>query len=268
MSQYSFGAGILYAKQLQDASGNTIALPTPVKFGALQDVSLDISWDTKMLHGSNQFPLAVGRGKGKISGKAKFAQLNGAALNSVIFGQTLTAGQRGVNNDTSAGTLIPATPFTLTGVTTAPSAIQFLIPSNGVFEKDLGVRNAVTGIPLTRVASAPIAGQYSVNETTGAYLFASADNVSGVRVQIDFSYTFTGSGGKSIVSNLPMGYAPSFSIDLSQNFGGKVATLSLFSCLGSKLTLATKLDDFFVPEFAFEAFADASGNVFQYSLSE
>ena len=32
--------------------------------------------------------------------------------------------------------------------------------------------------------------------------------------------------------------------------------------------MATKLDDFLIPEFGFDAFADATGNVLTYGLSE
>lgn len=270
MSQYVFGSGILWGKQLTDASGNAIANPTPVKFGALSDVSIDISFDTKMLYGQNQFPLAVGRGKGKVSGKAKAAQINGNLLNSIVFGQTLVTGLNADNMDISSGLAVPATPFTVTGATTVATATSFQIPNTGTYVADLGVTNYATGIPLTRVASAPAAGQYSVNETTGAYLFASADNVSGVKVLINYRYTsaVSGIGYKSTVVNLPMGYAPTFSASFSAPYNGKIMTLDLPMCISSKLTIATKLDDFTLPEFAWESFADASGNVFSYSLSE
>lgn len=269
MSQFAFGSGILWGRQLQDANGNALVNPTPVKFGILQDVSLDVSFDTKMLYGSAQFPVAVGRGKGKVSGKAKAAQINGALLNSIVFGQTLNlTSQRANYNDTSAGIAIPATPFTITGGATA-SATAFAIPNSGTFAKDLGVRNAATGLAMVRVTSAPTAGQYTVNEATGAYVFSSADQVAGVKVQIDYQYTFTPTtGNSSNVLNLTMGYAPSFAIDLSFNYNGKLGTIGLQNCVASKLSLASKQDDFLVPEFDFEAFADASGNVMTHSWSE
>ena len=63
MTQNVFGAGVLWATPTTDAYGNTIANPTPVQFGIAQEVSVDVSFDTKMLYGQNQFPVAVGRGK-------------------------------------------------------------------------------------------------------------------------------------------------------------------------------------------------------------
>jgi hypothetical protein len=53
---FGFGAGALWGTPLTDYAGNAIANPTPILFGTLQDVSMDISFDVKELHGENQFP--------------------------------------------------------------------------------------------------------------------------------------------------------------------------------------------------------------------
>ena len=256
--QNIFGSGILWGRQLTDATGAAVSNPTPVKFGVLQEVSLDVSWDTKTLHGQNQFPVAVGRGKGKISGKAKAAQITGRLMNAIVFGQTLTAGAQIIDyNDTSTGTAIPSTPYE---ITIAPA-------SSGTFTKDLGVRIASSGLRMVRVASAPATGQYAVNETTGVYTFAAADTT--VKVLIDYQYTASISGAnKSTISSLPMGYAPTFSIDLYAPFNGKHMIITLHSCIASKMAMATKLDDFVVPEFDFEAFSNSADEIMTYSLSE
>jgi hypothetical protein len=251
MAQYVFGAGTIFARQLTDASGNAIVNPTPVKLGVMQEVSIDASFDVKPLYGQNQFPVAMGRGKGKLTGKAKVAQINGGLLNGIIFGQTLATGLVAVFNTTSPSTVAA-------NVTITP-------PGTGVFQKDLGVIDA-SAIAYTRVASAPTTGQYSVNEATGAYTFAAAD--VGKQVLINYSYTATTGGNKSSVANLPMGYAPTFSLDLALNYNGKNGAIQLGNCTSDKLTIATKLDDFTVPEFSFQAFADASGNVMTYSFTE
>lgn len=252
---YLFGAGLLFVTPQNDSSGAVIANPTPILVGTMQDASVDISFENKSLYGQNQFPVASGRGKGKISGKAKFAQIFGAMFNSVVFGQTLSSGLIGVDYATSSQ-VIPGTPFTIT-----------VTPSNsGTFTRDLGVINATTGLPYTRVASAPTTGQYTVSGA-GVYLFATAD--AGKSVFINYEYTATVTGAvKSTVMNLPMGYSPSFQADLYMPYQGKQMKLRLFSCTGSKLSLATKQDDFMVPDFDFEAYALPSGQVFEYSLSE
>jgi hypothetical protein len=251
--QALFGAGVLWGTPLTDATGAAIANPSPILFGALQEVSLDISFDTKTLHGSNQFPLAIGRGKGKVSGKAKAADIKGNLFNSIFFGQTIAAGIVGDVYDTT-GSVIPATPFTIT-----PTP-----PSSGTWSQDLGVRDS-NGLPMTRVSSAPTAGQYSVS--AGIYTFAAAD--TGKTVFISYQYTATStSAKKSTVQNLPMGYAPTFRVDLFMPYQGKQLIITLNNCISTKLSLPTKLDDFTMPEFDFEAFADGSGNVLTYGTTE
>src|SRR5215468_3795175 len=142
---FQFGSGTLWGLP---NGGNTAANPTPTKFGTLQDVSLDISADVKQLYGQKQFPEAVARGKCKITGKSKFAAINGKMFNDLFFGQTVQVGMKKVALDENIN------PITAGSITVANSA-QFI--------QDWGVRYAATGIPLTKVASAPTVGQYSVS---------------------------------------------------------------------------------------------------------
>jgi hypothetical protein len=69
--QVHFGSGALFGTPLQDAFGTAVASPTLIKFGVMQDITLDISFDLKELYGQNQFPIAIGRGKGKITGQGE-----------------------------------------------------------------------------------------------------------------------------------------------------------------------------------------------------
>jgi hypothetical protein len=262
MAQYIFGSGILWGTPTADATGAAIVNPTPVEFGTLQDISLDVSFDTKLLYGNLQFPVAVGRGKGKVSGKAKFAQLNGSTINSLFFGQTMTNGIINDIKDTT-GMLIPATPFTITASSTT-TLTSFAIPDSGTWSADLGISDT-NGVPFTRVASAPVTGQYTV--TAGVYVFAAAD--AGKTVFIDYQYTATSTTAvKSTIMNLPMGYAPSFKVDLAMPYAGKRLIFSLPNAISSKLTLATKQDDFMIPEFDFDAFASSSGQIMTYALTD
>lgn len=251
--QNVFGSGVLWGTPLQDAAGASISNPTPVQFGVLQDVGVDVSFDVKKLHGQNQFPVAIGRGKGNISLKAKFAKVNGMLLNSLLFGLTLSSGMTQAHYDVT-GSVIPTTPFQ---VTVAP-------PSSGTWSRDLGVRSSA-GVPLTRVAAGPTTGQYSV--AAGVYTFAAAD--VGLTVFIDYIYTSNLAGSKqSTVTNQPMGSLPTFRCDLQNIYKGKVLTLSFLQCSAAKFGLATKQDDFAIPEVDIEAFADDNGQVFTYSLFE
>lgn len=251
--QLGFGSGILVGTALTDAAGATLAAATPIQFGVLQDCMVDFSFDVKELFGQYQFPVAVGRGKGKITGKAKLAQLNGLTLNSLIFGQTMTAGILAEVVATT-GVAIPTTPFQITVVP----------PSSGTYAIDLGVLDP-NGLPMTKVASAPAVGQYS--QAGAVYTFAAAD--VGKLVRISYQYTATSTTSRRMtVANVLMGQAPTFRADLMIPFNGQQFVLTLPSCTSSKFSMATKQDDFTIPEFDFSAFADASGNVAYIGLSE
>jgi len=251
--QVTFGSGLMFAVPFLDGTGATITTPTPVQFGVLQDVSVDVQFENKMLHGQNQFPVANGRGKGKVGGKAKFAKINGALYNSLFFGQTLTKAIFAVQSD-FAGTLIPTTPYT---ITPAP-------PFSGTWTADLGVLDA-NGNTMTRVASAPATGQYSV--AAGVYTFAAAD--TGLKVYITFEYTAVSTTANRIdVINLPMGYSPEFKLYLSNPYKSKINTMKLYSVVSTKLSVGGKNDDFTVPEMDFEGMADSAGNVLTWGTSE
>lgn len=251
--QQHFGAGVLIGTPLYDAYGNAIANPSPIQFGTLQECSIDISADTKELYGQYQYPVFVGRGKAKIQGKAKFAQINGEIFNSLFFGQTLNKSIQSDYIDTT-GQTIPATPFTITPA----------VPGSGTWAYDLGVKNS-NGLPMTRVASSPTTGQYSV--AAGVYTFAAAD--TGLQVFISYSYTATStSANQSTVQNVLMGQAPSFQADFYTTLQGKSMIFRLYNCMATKLTIATKLDDFTIPEFDFAAFANSAGKAFDWATTE
>ena len=247
LDTYSFGTGSLWTTQLTDYTGAAIALPTPILIGTLQDVSTDFSWDSKPLHGQNMGAVAMGRGKLKITGKAKFARLDGTLIQSVVTGQPITSAVAGVVYDTT-GTAIPTTPFTITPT----------VPSSGTWSRALAVRDGL-GNPYTQVASGPTTGQFSV--AAGVYTFATAD--SGKTVFIDYVYTATSTTAKkALVVNAPMGAAPTFKVDLFNPRSGM--TLALYAAMVTKFSLAPKQDDWQMSEVDFEAFSDANGNLFQF----
>jgi hypothetical protein len=51
-------------------------------------------------------------------------------------------------------------------------------------------------------------------------------------------------------------------------FDGKESVIILYSAVIGKLLLASKLDDYTIPEIDFEAFADASGKVMDIFAAE
>jgi hypothetical protein len=247
MSQFAFGTGSLWGTQTMDAAGNAIANLTPLKFGEVQDVTIDVSRDIKLLHGNLMMPVAVGGGKMKIDVKAKFARISGRLFSDLYFGQGFTGGTlTGVLNDTT-GSVIPSTPYTVTVVP----------PSSGTWVRDLGVVDS-NGLAYTRVASAPTTGQYSV--AAGVYTFAAADTTK--QVFISYTYTATSTNAKVLsLTNLPMGYLPTFGMDLAVQFNGKQMNWRFPNCAAGKLSFDPKQDDFTQADLDINVFADAAGNI-------
>ena len=245
MRQFNFGAGQMYGI---DSNG------APLRFGALQDVSVDFSADIKMLHGQESFALAVGRGKAKIECKAAFAEINLKAYSSLYFNQAVTTGhtKQAVNEP---GAIPGSTAYTIT------------VANGAAFKRDLGVVNVLTGAPFVQVGAlaTPSTGEYKVDPATGIYTFAAGD--AGKAVLISYLYNVTGSGQTMAINNTLMGAAPVFGVVLTQQFQGKSYLLELYANVSDKLTSPFKQDDFSVPELTFSAQDNGSGQVGYISVS-
>jgi hypothetical protein len=323
--QLGFGSGILVGTPTIDVNGAAVTNPTPTEFGLLQDCSVDFDFDLKQLFGSYQYPVAIGRGKGKITGKAKFAQINGLMLNNLVFGASYASLLIGEVKDFTGSTIPAGTPYYLN-----PTP-----PNSGTWILDQGVTYA-GGRSLIRVASAPAVGQYAlVGPVTGAtasfatnvmtvtvagstsfavgqvitsvgvaagtyitslgtgtggtgtynlstspgtitaqavsasvvYTFAAAD--AGRLVYLSYQYSAASTVAKRItIPNSLMGAAPQFRADLFIPYQGQNFVLTLGACVADKLSFASKLDDFTVPEFDFMAFADSLNNIAYLSVAE
>jgi hypothetical protein len=235
MAIRSFGSGLIVATGLT-------ANATPIQLGTLQDISLDISRTLKELYGQGQFPVAVGAAQQKITGKAKFAQVNGRLYNDLFFGGTMAAGQvQSVYQE--AGTIPATTTYTVT------------VTGSATWVEDQGVLYSLTGLPFQRVASAPTVGQYSV--AAGVYTFAAADASAPVLI----SYTkSSASTGQTITTGNPLqGVQPVFSVIVTRQYNGQQESFKLWSCIASKLSIPTKSADWGITELDFTAFADSAG---------
>lgn len=246
---YSFGSGVLFGTRTDSANA------TPVNFGLVQEVTIDETATIKELTGQFQRPVAIARGSIKTTGKAKVARISGIAFGSLFYGVTPVAVQI-ATLFAEGPTAIPTTPFTIT------------VANAATFVDDAGVINSVTGLPLALVASGPVAGQYSVNLSTGVYTFSSSDNVSGVKVLISYTYNIAAAGQKIAVANQLLGPTPTFKAKFYTTFQSQAISLQLNNCTSNKLSFQTKLEDFIMPEFDFSCFADASGNVMTWSFAE
>jgi hypothetical protein len=242
---FSFGSGVLLGMRTD------IANATPVNFGLVQEVQLDLQFTAKELYGQYQFPVAIARGQGKATGKAKMAQVSGLAFNNLFFGGTLGAGQL-------------ATSYGEAGTVPSSSAYTVTVANSSAWQDDYGVVYAATGLPLTKAASSPSAGQYSV--AAGVYTFNASD--AGKAVLVSYTYTVSGTGQELTLANPLMGTTLTFQAQLYTSFQGKPCNVKLFNCVSSKLSFATKLEDFTIPELDFDIFANAAGNVLQWSFAE
>lgn len=244
--QYGFGSGVMYGR-IQGTSA-----PTPVRLGGLQGVTLDINFSIKELFGQYQFPIALGRGTGKINGKADYAQINAQAWNDLFFGLS--------NPATGSIVTEVAGAYTVTS-----NAVN--VTNNGTkFVQDMGVVLASDGTVFTRVANTPIGYQYTCNESNGQYAFNSSQN--NAAVLISYTWNDTANGKKISITNQLLGNAPTFSAVFTETFNGKKLTFVLNSCMSSKLSLATKLEDFLIPSFDFQAFADSGNAIGSISVDE
>lgn len=243
----NFGSGKLIATPTNLADGTAIANPTPVLLGVLQEVSVDMSVDIKTLYGANMYPVAVAQGKGKIEVKAKYAEISAGVLGSLFFGEQSSAGIKDAVLDFAAA--IPSgSPYT---ITVAP-------PSSGTFVADLGVFDGVTGVQYKRVAATPATGEYTVTGA-GVYTFASAD--ASKTVSLNYEYSATTGGQVYQINNRIMGYTPSFSLLLKGSYDGKELIAKFYRSVSGKLNLPWKNEDFAVPDFEAQCFANGANQV-------
>jgi hypothetical protein len=247
--QLGFGSGAVWGERT-DVTGSGIG---PRQFGVLQDIQIDFDWTDKELYGQLQFPVAIARGQGKITGKAKFAQILGLLYSDIFFGMTPATGQFAVSQLEAAS--VPAvTPYAVT------------VANAASYNDDLGVVYAASGKRFNRVSTPSAAGQYSVNFATGVYTFSSAD--AAAALLISYTYNVTTSGSKLTITNQIMGTTPTFKATFYSTYSGNGTALRLNACTANKLSLPTKVDTWTISELDFNAFADASGTIGYLSTVE
>src|ERR1700735_497823 len=246
--EFGFGSGILTG--VRTDTGVT-GQQTPERFGALQDVSISFQGDIKTLFATQQFPIDSARGKTKIMGKAKMAEIKAAMYNALFFGQTQTTGQ--LKYSYNEGATLSGT--TLSPVYTVANASLTPLGDQGVFYQSNGQQ-------LTASNSPNPTGLYSFNASTGVYSFTTFDNSQKMFV----NYTYQATTGQQIAIGNPfMGTTPTFQCTLFQQFEGNQVVLQLFACITASLSFPTRIDDYVIQDMDFEAFANAAGNVGTWS---
>ena len=247
--QLAFGSGALWGERT-DVTGSGIG---PRQFGVLQDITIDFDWTTKELYGQYQFPQAIARGQGKITGKAKFAQILGLLYSDIFFGALPATGQFAIAQS-EAATVLATAPYSVT------------VANASAYNDDLGIAYAATGKRFNRVTTPATSGQYSVDFATGVYTFSSAD--AGAALLISYTYSLTTSGNKLMLTNQPTGTTPTFKATFYTTYAGNGTALRLNACTAQKLSLPTKVDDWTIYDLDFTAFADAGGTIGYLSTVE
>ncbi len=244
--QYGFGSGTLTGVR------SDIANSTPAIFGVVQDAEINFDFSLKELIGQYQAPVAIARAALKSTLKVKSARIYSKIYNDLFFGQTAVAG--GVLSAINeAGTVpAPSGPYTIT------------VTGSANFVADQGVFYAATGVQLSRVASGPATGQYSV--TAGVYTFASGD--ASTAMLLNYTYTTSTGATKLVIANQLQGAGPSFQVNLAETYQSKVCNIQLNYCVASKLSFPFKNQDFTINDWEAMAGADAAGNVGIITVTE
>jgi hypothetical protein len=248
--QLLFGIGALWG-QRTDIPG-----VGPDQFAILQENSIDFTFEVKELYSQLGYPVDIARGKGKVTGKAKLARVFAALYADLFFGEVITTGESRVAEN-EVRTL---------------STSSMTVANASTFVSDLGVYYNTTGaLRFTMVTGAPtVPGTYAVN-TSGTYTFATGD-VSPSSV-ISVSYIYTDTQGKTVtINNQFMGYTPTFigTFYHQRNTLGTSGqlTLRLNQCVSSHLTFPSRIDDYAIPDFDWQAFAAGNNVVGTISTTE
>ena len=246
--QLIFGIGALWGTR-SDVTG-----VGPDQFAVLQDNSVDFSFEVKELYSQLGYPIDIARGKGKITGKAKVARIFAALYADIFFGETVTAGEDNVSENEVHSLSTATLTVTYSTAFVADLGVYYNTNANKRF-------SFVTGTP-----SAP--GQYSTG-TDGVYTFFTGDIGQSVAV----SYVYTDANGKTItINNNFMGYTPTFVGTFYQSRSTKGSTgqltLRLNECVSSHLTIPSRIDDYAIQDFDFQAFSSGNNVVGTLSTTE
>jgi hypothetical protein len=248
--QLVFGIGALWGTR-SDVTGIG-----PDQFAILQDNAIDFSFELKELYSQQQFPVDIARGKGKISGKSKFARILGSLYADLFFGTTIASGEDNVA-EYEIHTLV-------TNLFTVAFATGYLA--------DLGINyNTQSNLRFTSETGAPTAvRQYNAGAIgVGIYTCFSGD----IGATITVSYLYTDANGLTFtISNNFMGYTPTFvgTFYTQRNTLSSTGqlTLRLNECVSSHFTIPNRIDDYAIPDFDFMAFAPGTGIIGTMSTSE
>ena len=248
---FVFGSGVLIGTQLN------VPTSTPINFGLVQKVSVNTSVGVKELYGQYAFPVAVGSGTRKVQWQGLF----GAVQRPGPWSPVLQSGPDFGLDDISV--LLRCTAF-------RPRArIPSRSPTPLISSPTKASSMRRLGLPLLNVATLTAAAQYTFNASTGVYTFYLADAGAGVLISYTYSSTATTTQNLAIANPL-IGPTSTFAATL---FATDPTTNAPFSvtlnqCVASKFSFDTNIEDFAKPDFEFQAFANAAGQVMTFNFGD
>lgn len=240
MAKYNFGVGDIFGLP---ADGST-----PLRFGSVQGISVDIDGDTKELRGRGQFADDFARGAMKVSGKIAFGEINPDIYNVLYLGQTAATGQLKRTIDEAAAVPASPGPYTINAANRGSAGVNF--------RYDLGVRSATTGLPYQLVTASPTKGQYMVS-ALGVYTFAAG--AADKAVLISYIYADSATGKTVTINQKNMGSKPVFQLIAANDYDSGSLILVLHKVMASKLSFPFKNDDYTINDMDFQAQVNAAG---------
>lgn len=252
-----FGAGRAFA------SLNT-TMPTPIRFTVVQDMSLTMKRDVKMLYGENQLAEDLSSATLDITGKVTTGGSSARVVSDLFFGANIT----------SPGTMQSDKEVQTVSASDASPDPSNITAAHVPFVMDLGVVDVATGVRMVQVANGEeVAGEsYSLVGSTGKYHFADED--AGTQKEISYLYTESGSAGyKMSLANVKQGRVGGFTAALVfpwQNVAGveEQDVFTLTSCLATDYEMTTKSGDYGKPPFGFSVACDSTGSLGSAAFAE
>jgi hypothetical protein len=239
----------MIAKQRVYGTGQLVYVPQTepgarIPVCSLQNVKLSIKGDITELDGPGRMAEDLAMGKLSIDGSFASGEVRSGLIMAALPGSVLSTGMLRAISQESTGTIAGAT-----------YTVQH--PTGFV---DLAIYDE-TGKIMTRKASAPAAGEYSVT-SGGVFTFNAGAN--GKVYSVDYIYADAASGWSLDYTNQPQGPAAAMQLYLLNKSKGKEFGALLYSVLMPEFSLALKLGEFTLPEGSFKCSADASDRVCKF----
>ena len=226
------------------------AIATPRDLLTIQETSFDFKGDIKNLMGEGQFAVDSAVGSIEISMKCKNGQLNPTTFADIYFGKSIA--QNGEMYVKAESITVAAGTATLAG--------------GALSAQDLGVYNSVTGLQYTRVASAPTAGQY-IWGANGVLTFNVSENAqvllaSYIKTDNTTMQSFT-------ANNELAGTTVTLEAFFHKKMrDGRQFNMHFYNVIIPSLNFAYKINDYTMPEFTMQAFADPVKGVYRTSWTK